>query len=133
MLASQIKKPSIADEEQDEDSPDKVMNVTPADHHPVKRADMVRDEADKDSHAEKCDEKCEGGDEESPTRAVGNGGADEKADVCEMEKEKKGGDYKGGENEKDQRAGSDFHSSIETPWEGRFEGKDDESGDLGAR
>jgi hypothetical protein len=76
---------------------------------------MVRDEADKNAHTQESDEKRKRGDEETPARAVGDGGADEKANVCEMEKEKKGGDNEGGKDEENQRAGSDFHTSIETP------------------
>jgi hypothetical protein len=82
----------------------------------VEWADVEGDEVDKDSHAEKGDEEGEGSDEKSAARAVGDGGADEKADAREMKKEQKGGNYDGGKEEKNQRAGSDFHSSIETLW-----------------
>jgi hypothetical protein len=59
VFAAQIEKPSIADEEEDEDAPDKVVDVTSADHDPVEWADVVCDEADEDSYAEKGDEKGE--------------------------------------------------------------------------
>jgi len=114
MLAAQIKKPSIADEQEDEDPPDEVMDVTSADHHPVKRADVVRDEADQDAHAEKRDDKGERGDEETPARAVGDGGADEKTDAREMEEQQQGGDNNGCKEEENQRALSDNHLPIET-------------------
>jgi hypothetical protein len=84
-------------------------------------ADVVGDEADKDAHSEKSNEKCEGRDEKAAARAVGDGGPYQKADVCEMKEEKKGGYDNDGEKEKNQRAGSDIHSSIETPREGAVE------------
>jgi hypothetical protein len=114
VFAAQIEKPSVADEEQNEDSPDKVVDVTSADHDPVEWADVVRDEADEDSHAEKGNEKGEGGDEKAAARAVGNGGADQKADPGEMKEKKKSGDNEGGKEEENQCAGSDVHLSIET-------------------
>ena len=82
---------------------------------------MVGDEADKDAYAEKSDEKGKGGDEKAAARAVGDGGPYQEADIREMKEEKKGGYNNDGEEEKNQRAGSDIHSSIETPRQGGVE------------
>jgi len=84
VLAAKIEKPSVADEEQDQDSPDEVVDVTAADHDPMKGADVSGDEADEYSHAEKGDQESEGGDKKAAARAVWNGGPYEEADVCEM-------------------------------------------------
>jgi hypothetical protein len=80
----------------------------------VEWANVVRDQTDKDSNAEKGYKKGERGDEKAAARAVGNGGADQKADAGEMKEKEKCGDNKGGKEEKNLCAGSDVHLSIET-------------------
>jgi hypothetical protein len=125
VFAPKVEKPSIADKEQDKDSPDEVVDVPSANHDPVKRADVVRDEADQDANTEEGDEKREGGDEKASARSIGDRGAYEKAEVREMKKKKKGGDNKGGKEEKNQRAGSDIHGSIETLWAERIDKKEE--------
>jgi len=123
VLAAQVKQPSIADDEEDEDSPDKMMDVASANHDPVEWADVVGDEADEDSHAKKSDQKGERRDEKTPARAVRDGGPNQKADARKVQEEQKGGDNNGGKEKKNQRAGTDIHLSIETLREGQLKGK----------
>jgi len=97
--ASEIEKPSVADEEQDQDAPDQVMDVPSADHHPFEGAVLVDNEADQQPRADKCNEERDRGQKHATPGPVGNGGSDEEAEPRELEKHQQDNDNKACENQ----------------------------------
>jgi len=47
MLSPQVQEPAIANQQQDEDSPDQVMNVVAADHDPLHVAFVIHNPVNK--------------------------------------------------------------------------------------
>ena len=106
MRPAEVEQPTVADGQQDQDSPDKVMDVAAAHNDPVKWAVVVDDEADEQAHAEKGDKERHRGDEHAAAGPVWDGGADEKAKAGELQQNEQHHDDKAGEGQKQKRAGS---------------------------
>ena len=51
MRPAQVEQPAVTDEQKDQDSPDKVMDMAAADNDPLKWTVIVDDEADEQSYA----------------------------------------------------------------------------------
>jgi len=103
---AEIEQPSITYKQKNEDAPDEVMDVEPADRDPVEWAVVVDDEADDEPDAEKGDEEGYRGDEHAAARPVGNGGADEEAQTRQLQQDQQHHDDCAGENQQQQGSSS---------------------------
>jgi len=79
MRAAQIQQPSIAHEEQDQYAPDEVMNMAPTHHDPLKGPVLMSNKTYQEPYADECDQKGNRRNKHAAARAIGNCGADEKA------------------------------------------------------
>ena len=59
MGAAQVKKPSVTHEQQDQDSPNQVMDVLTTHHYPLEWPFSTNDEGDQQSHSKERDKKCD--------------------------------------------------------------------------
>jgi len=73
VCATKIEQPAVADHQQDEDSPNQVVNVPAAHHHPIEWAIPFNDKGNQQPHAEKSDEEGDPRQKETPPRTVRDG------------------------------------------------------------
>jgi hypothetical protein len=114
MGAAKVKQPAIADEQQDENSPHKMMDVKAANHYPLERAAIVNDKVDQQTHAQEGDEEGDRGQEHAAARAVRNGGADEIAEARQLQKNQQDDDDHAGEDKQKDCAAS-WHTPLKHP------------------
>jgi hypothetical protein len=67
---------------------------------------MVRDQADKDSDAHKCDQEGHRGDEHALPRAVGDGSANQESQPGQMQQDEQQDDDQAGKRQQQKRSGS---------------------------
>ena len=103
---SQVQQPAVADQQQDQNAPDQVMNVPSVDHHPLKMSLMVHDPVDQNAHAHKGDQEGDRGDEHAPPRPVGDGGADQEAQPGQLQQHQQDDDDQAGKGQQQKRSGS---------------------------
>ena len=103
MRTAEVEQPAVADEQQNQNSPDKVMDVAAVHDDPVEWAVVVDDEADEQTHAEEGDKKRHRGDEHAAAGPVWDGGADEKAQASELQEHEQHHNYQAGEGEQQER------------------------------
>ena len=103
--AAHFRKPCVTDGEQNQNSPDEVMNVLTANHDPSEGTDVMGDAGDEQADAEEGDKEANCGQEEAAARAVGDAGVENAAEVCAVQQEKDGRGDKDGEDEQNNGAG----------------------------
>ena len=84
VLLSQVEQPSVADEEQDDDAPNKVMDVVAAHGNPLEGTCLVDDGADEKANSREGEKECDGGEKCASAGSVGDGGADEEPNTGEL-------------------------------------------------
>jgi len=99
MLLSEVEQPAVADQEQDDDAPDQVMDVVAAHGNPLEGAGLVDDGADQEANAREGEKKCDGGQKGAPTGPVGDGGADEESNTSELHQDQQDDDDEGGKGQ----------------------------------
>lgn len=105
---------SVAGDEQQEDSPNKVMNVAPAHLDIAERADVMSDGGDQQAHPEEGDEEADRGEKEAALRTIGNLLMDDESEFGEVQqKENESG---GHDDESEQNDGTgDVHGWVSLP------------------
>ncbi len=112
--SAEVEQPAVADEQQNQDSPDKVMDVAAAHDDPVERAVVMDDEADEQSRAQEGEEERNRGDEHAAAGTVWDGGANEKAQARELQEDEQHDDDQAGEGQK-QECSSSGHILLNHP------------------
>jgi hypothetical protein len=93
MRAAQVKQPAIADEEQNKDSPDQVMNVPATHHDPVEWSLAVYDEGNEQTDAQEGHEKCNRSEKNAASWTVRDRCADQVSEPCELQDHKENSRY----------------------------------------
>jgi hypothetical protein len=103
---AQLRQCGKASEQEQEDSPDKVMDVAAADDDVSERTDVVGDGGDEESCAEEGDEEADRGEEQPFMRPVGDLLMKHQADLCEVQQQKSCGSHQADEDYKNPRTGN---------------------------
>jgi len=85
--ASQVQEPSVADEKQNQDSPNEMMDVLSANHDPIEWSVAVYDKINQQADSEEGDEKGHGGEKHAPAGPVGDGCPDEISEFGELQQD----------------------------------------------
>jgi len=99
MGAAQVQEPAIPDEEQNENTPDQVMNVVAADGDPFEWAHVGPDCHHEYANADKGDDKGNRGNKHALARPVGDGGMNQISQAGQLQQDQEHDDYQGGESE----------------------------------
>ncbi len=100
--ASEVEEPAIADDEEDENSPDEVVDVLAPDHDPSEGTFSSDDEADEQPDTEEGDKEGDGGEEDAAAGAVWNGSANQVAEARELQQDEQDRADEGDEGEEQQ-------------------------------
>jgi len=83
--APEIKQPAIANEEQDEDSPDEMMDVLAAHHDPIERTLSANHKHYYETDAEEGQEEGDRGEKDAAAGPVRDRSADQVAETGELQ------------------------------------------------
>jgi len=99
MRPAQVHQPAVAHQQQNEDSPDQVVNVAAAHHHPLEGPHIVHDQADQDAGADKGKQKRRRGHEHALPGTVGDGRADQIAKPGQLQQDQQQDDHQAGKGQ----------------------------------
>ena len=104
--APQVQQPAIAHQQQNQNSPDQVMNVVAMHHHPLEVSLMLHDSVDEEADSGECEQEGDRGDEHAPPRTVGDGGADQESQPRQLQQDQQQHNNQAGKGQQQQRSGS---------------------------
>jgi len=99
MRTPQVEQPSVADQQQNQDAPNQVVNVMPAHHHPLERTAVVHNHAHQQPHPAKRYEERYRSQEHAPPRPVGDGAAHQEAKARQLQQDQQEDDNQAGEGQ----------------------------------
>ena len=114
MRAAQVEKPSVADQQENENSPNQVVNVAAVDHHVLKGTHVPLNQVHEDADAGKRDEERNRGNEHAAPRPVGYGGTNDESQPRQLQQNQQHRHDKGGKCQQQQSSCAD-HLPIESP------------------
>jgi len=110
---SQIQEPAVADQQQNENTPDQVVNVVAADCDPCERAHVGSDCHHEYANAGKGYDEGNRGNEHALAWPVGDAGMNQISQAGQLQQHQEHNDDQGGKGKQEERSGSG-HISIET-------------------
>jgi len=84
MFLSEVEQPTVANQQENEDAPNQVMDVVASHGNPLKGASLVNDGADQKANACEGEKECDGGEKCTAAGPVRDGGADEEPNAGEL-------------------------------------------------
>lgn len=117
MRSPQVEQPAISDEKQNEDAPDKVMDVMSVNHDPTKGTMIVDHELNQQPHTRKSEKERYGGNEHASAGAIGDGRTDNESESSELQEHEQDDNDHAGKREQQQGSGSG-HTLLKHPDEG---------------